>query len=90
METSELVNTRDIFEGVSVVELSRPSASLPEILSGIGSYLAGADRTLKELLNDVASSDGIQARMDGMSGSQQGYGGTTRISIMTFCSVQLL
>ncbi|CAN4088310.1 unnamed protein product [Withania somnifera] len=51
---------------VSVVELSRPSASLPEFLSGIGSSLAGADRTLKELLNDVASSDGIQARMDGV------------------------
>ncbi|KAH0687163.1 hypothetical protein KY284_017716 [Solanum tuberosum] len=51
---------------VSVVELSRPSASLPEVLSGIGSSLAGADRTLKELLNDVASSDGIQARMDGV------------------------
>lgn len=51
---------------VSVVELSRPSTSLPEVLSGIGSSLAGADRTLKELLNDVASSDGIQARMDGV------------------------
>ncbi|OIT38868.1 PREDICTED: serine protease SPPA, chloroplastic [Nicotiana attenuata] len=51
---------------VSLVELSRPSASLPEVLSGIGSSLAGADRTLKELLNDVASSDGIQARMDGV------------------------
>ncbi|XP_070053646.1 serine protease SPPA, chloroplastic isoform X1 [Nicotiana tabacum] len=51
---------------VSVVELSRPSASLPEVLSGIGSSLVGADRTLKELLNDVASSDGIQARMDGV------------------------
>ncbi|XP_060204887.1 serine protease SPPA, chloroplastic isoform X2 [Lycium barbarum] len=51
---------------VSVVELSRPSASLPEVLSGIGSSLAGADRTLKELLNEVASSDGIQARMDGV------------------------
>ncbi|TMW99818.1 hypothetical protein EJD97_001916 [Solanum chilense] len=51
---------------VSVVELSRPSTSLPEVLSGIGSSLAGADRTFKELLNDVASSDGIQARMDGV------------------------
>lgn len=51
---------------VSVVELSRPSASLPEVLSGIGSSLAGADGMLKELLNDVASSDGIQARMDGV------------------------
>ncbi|KAJ8553755.1 hypothetical protein K7X08_024433 [Anisodus acutangulus] len=51
---------------VSVVELSRPSASLPEVLSGIGSSLAGSDRTLKELLNDVSSSDGIQARMDGV------------------------
>ncbi|WMV21661.1 hypothetical protein MTR67_015046 [Solanum verrucosum] len=56
----------EIYVLVSVVELSRPSASLPEILSGIGSSLAGADRTLKELLNDVASSDGIQARMDGV------------------------
>ncbi|PHU23923.1 Serine protease SPPA, chloroplastic [Capsicum chinense] len=51
---------------VSVVELSRSSASLPEVLSGIGSSLARADRTLKELLNDVPSSNGIQARMDGV------------------------
>lgn len=51
---------------VSIVELSRPSASVTEVLSGIGGSLAGADRTLKELLTEVASSDGIQARMDGV------------------------
>nr|GME21579.1 serine protease SPPA, chloroplastic [Ipomoea batatas] len=51
---------------VDVVEMSKPSPSLPEILSGVGSSLAGADRSLKELLNELASSDGIQARMDGI------------------------
>ncbi|XP_019189797.1 PREDICTED: serine protease SPPA, chloroplastic [Ipomoea nil] len=51
---------------VDVVEMSKPSPTLPEILSGVGSSLAGADRSLKELLNELASSDGIQARMDGI------------------------
>ncbi|XP_031105694.1 serine protease SPPA, chloroplastic [Ipomoea triloba] len=51
---------------VDVVEMSKPSPSLPEILSGVGSSLAGADRSLKELLNELASCDGIQARMDGI------------------------
>ncbi|KAG5618408.1 hypothetical protein H5410_018232, partial [Solanum commersonii] len=67
---------------VSVVELSRPSASLPEVLSGIGSSLAGADRTLKELLNDVASSDGIQARMDGVMFEK--LGGAAYTNPLTF------
>ncbi|PSR95743.1 Serine protease [Actinidia chinensis var. chinensis] len=51
---------------VTLVELSRPSPSLPEILSGIGSSLVGVDTTLKELLGDLISSEGIQARMDGI------------------------
>ncbi|XAR63859.1 hypothetical protein NMG60_11023988 [Bertholletia excelsa] len=51
---------------VSLVELSRPSPTLPEILSGIGSSLVGVDRNLKELLHNLTSSDGIQARMDGI------------------------
>eukprot|EP00258_Populus_trichocarpa_P012321 XP_002322054.2 serine protease SPPA, chloroplastic [Populus trichocarpa] len=51
---------------VMLVELSRPSPTLPEILSGIGSSVVGAERTLKELLQDLAFSKGVQARMDGI------------------------
>ncbi|CAI9113402.1 OLC1v1013998C1 [Oldenlandia corymbosa var. corymbosa] len=50
---------------VTLVELVRPSPSLPELLTGIGSSLAGADRILN-LLDGLASSEGIQARMDGI------------------------
>ncbi|XVE54626.1 hypothetical protein DITRI_Ditri03aG0097200 [Diplodiscus trichospermus] len=51
---------------VTLVELSRPSPTLPEILSGIGNSIVGVDRTLKELLQDLTFSDGVQARMDGI------------------------
>ncbi|KAK8507050.1 hypothetical protein V6N13_069843 [Hibiscus sabdariffa] len=51
---------------VTLVELSRPSPTLPEVLSGIGSSIVGVDRTLKELLQDLTFSDGVQARMDGI------------------------
>ncbi|KAG6672755.1 hypothetical protein I3842_16G075100, partial [Carya illinoinensis] len=51
---------------VTVVELSRPSPTLPEILSGIGNTLVGVDRTLKELLEELKFSDGVEARMDGI------------------------
>ncbi|XP_022737702.1 serine protease SPPA, chloroplastic-like isoform X2 [Durio zibethinus] len=51
---------------VTLVELSRPSPTLPEILSGIGSSIVGVDRTLKELVQDLTFSDGVQARMDGI------------------------
>jgi len=51
---------------VSLVELSRSSPSLPEILSGIGNTLVGVDTTLKELLRELSISDGVQARMDGI------------------------
>lgn len=51
---------------VTLVELSRPSASLPEVLSGIGSSLIGVDTALKELLEGLMRSDGVQARMDGI------------------------
>ncbi|XP_054805244.1 serine protease SPPA, chloroplastic-like isoform X6 [Prosopis cineraria] len=47
---------------VTLVELSRPS--LAEILSGAGNTLAEVDNTLKELLQDLTFSDGVQARMD--------------------------
>lgn len=51
---------------VTLVELTRPSPTFPQILSGIGSTLVGADWAMKELLQDLADSDGIQARMDGI------------------------
>ncbi|VFQ87470.1 unnamed protein product [Cuscuta campestris] len=51
---------------VDVVEMSRPSPSLPEILSSTGNSLVGVDRSLKELLSEMAFSDGIQARVDGI------------------------
>ncbi|XP_068637985.1 serine protease SPPA, chloroplastic [Aristolochia californica] len=51
---------------VRLVEMSRPSPTLPEILSGIGNSLFGVDRTMKELLQDLTSSGEVQARMDGI------------------------
>ena len=51
---------------VTLVELARPSPSLPELLSGVGSTLVGVDQTLKTLLQDLTFSDGVQARMDGI------------------------
>ncbi|XP_017973739.1 PREDICTED: serine protease SPPA, chloroplastic isoform X2 [Theobroma cacao] len=51
---------------VTLVELSRPSPTLPEILSGIGNSIVGVDQTLKEVLQDLTFSDGVQARMDGI------------------------
>ncbi|KAL9243332.1 hypothetical protein vseg_017232 [Gypsophila vaccaria] len=51
---------------VTLVELAKPSPSLPELLSGIGSTLVGVDVTLKNLLQDMTSSEGVQARMDGI------------------------
>ena len=48
------------------MELSRPSPTLPEVLSGIGNTLVGVDTTLKELLLELTNSEGIQARMDGI------------------------
>ncbi|KAH9778362.1 serine protease SPPA [Citrus sinensis] len=51
---------------VTLVEMSKPSPTLPEILSSVGNSIAGVDRTLKELLQDLTFSDGVQARMDGI------------------------
>ncbi|XP_034672981.1 serine protease SPPA, chloroplastic [Vitis riparia] len=51
---------------VTLVELSRPSPTVSEILTGIGSSIVGVDRTLKELLQDLTFSNGVQARMDGI------------------------
>ncbi|CAI0431745.1 unnamed protein product [Linum tenue] len=51
---------------VTLVEMSRPSPTLPELLSGIGSSIAGVDTTLKDLLQELTVSEGVQARMDGI------------------------
>ncbi|CAN6585002.1 unnamed protein product [Malus baccata var. baccata] len=51
---------------VALVELARPSPTLPELLSGIGATLVGVDRTMKEVLQELTFSDGVQARMDGI------------------------
>ncbi|KAK9091001.1 hypothetical protein Sjap_024178 [Stephania japonica] len=51
---------------VRIVELSRPSPTLAEILSGIGTSIVGLDRSIKELLQELTTSDGVQARMDGI------------------------
>ncbi|XP_024170321.1 serine protease SPPA, chloroplastic isoform X1 [Rosa chinensis] len=51
---------------VTLVELARPSPSLPELLSGVGSTLVGVEQTMKTLLQDLTFSDGVQARMDGI------------------------
>ncbi|XP_056170768.1 serine protease SPPA, chloroplastic isoform X5 [Syzygium oleosum] len=51
---------------VTLVELSRPSPSLPEILSGVGSSLVGVDTAMKELLRELTFAEGVQARMDGI------------------------
>lgn len=53
-------------EQVTVVEISRSSPSLPEILLGARSSLTGVESTLKELLQGLTFSDGVQARMDGI------------------------
>ncbi|CAN7064688.1 unnamed protein product [Brassica oleracea var. botrytis] len=57
---------------VTLVEVSRPSTSLPDILSGIGSSVIGVDRTLKGLLDELTVSEGVQARMDGIMFQQIG------------------
>jgi protease IV len=51
---------------VRLVEISKPSPTLPEILSGIGGSFLGVDRAMKGMLQDVTSQSGVQARMDGI------------------------
>ncbi|KAM1036216.1 hypothetical protein ACFX13_039997 [Malus domestica] len=51
---------------VALVELARPSPTLPEILSGIGASLVGVDRAMKEVLQELTFSGGVQARMEGI------------------------
>ncbi|KAJ0747811.1 putative peptidase S49, ClpP/crotonase-like domain superfamily [Helianthus annuus] len=50
---------------VALVELSKPSLSIQKFLFGMLSSAIGIDKTLKHLQGDFATSDGVQARMDG-------------------------
>ncbi|KAG8387970.1 hypothetical protein BUALT_Bualt02G0076500 [Buddleja alternifolia] len=59
-------------EEVTLVELSRPSASLPEILGGFGSSIIEVNKAMRELVQVMASSNGIEARMDGIIGYMLG------------------
>lgn len=51
---------------VTLVEMSRPSPTLPELVSGIGATLLGLDKTMKGVLQELTISEGVQARMDGI------------------------
>lgn len=50
---------------VTMVELSR-APTLPVVLRGMGNSVLGVERRLKEQVQDLTFSDGIQARMDGI------------------------
>ncbi|URE34764.1 Peptidase family S49 [Musa troglodytarum] len=51
---------------VKLVEVSKRSPSLPELLSGIGNSLLGLDKTVKEALQELKCLNGVQARMEGI------------------------
>lgn len=55
------------------MELSRTPPTLSELLSGFGDTLVGVDRTLKELLQGLIFSAGVQARMDGIMFQRETY-----------------
>ncbi|XP_051116775.1 serine protease SPPA, chloroplastic-like isoform X2 [Andrographis paniculata] len=50
---------------VTLVELSRPSISPVELLQEMGNTMMEADEAVKDLMHEMATSDEIQARMDG-------------------------
>lgn len=57
---------------VRLIEISKPSLSVPELLSGIGSSVLGLDGTAKDMLRSLTSSGGIQARMEGILFEREG------------------
>lgn len=46
--------------------MSRPSPTIPEIITGIGNTLLGLDKTVKEALLGLNYLNGVQARIDGI------------------------
>ncbi|XP_042407948.1 serine protease SPPA, chloroplastic-like [Zingiber officinale] len=51
---------------VKLVEVLKPSPTLPEIITGIGNTLLGLDKTVKEALLGLNYLNGVQARIDGI------------------------
>ncbi|XP_064939010.1 serine protease SPPA, chloroplastic-like isoform X2 [Musa acuminata AAA Group] len=51
---------------VKLVEVSKRSPSLPELLSGFGNSLLGLDKTVKEALQELKCLNGVQARTEGI------------------------
>ena len=49
-----------------MVEVSKRSPSLPELLSGFGNSLLGLDKTVKEALQELKCLNGVQARTEGI------------------------
>ncbi|CAN0871347.1 Serine protease SPPA, chloroplastic [Linum grandiflorum] len=58
---------------VTLVELSRPRPTLPELLSGISSSIGGVDSSLREVVQELTVTEGVQARMEDIL--LQGLGG---------------
>ncbi|KAI3976801.1 hypothetical protein MKX01_008659 [Papaver californicum] len=52
--------------GVVTVEMSRPSPTLPELLSGTAASIVGLERTMMGVLQNLTPAVGVQARMDGI------------------------
>ncbi|XP_076886019.1 serine protease SPPA, chloroplastic-like [Bidens hawaiensis] len=50
---------------VTLVELSKPSLSLQKFMFSMLSLTTGIDKALKHLQDDLATHDGVQARVDG-------------------------
>ncbi|CAA6659671.1 unnamed protein product [Spirodela intermedia] len=66
LELLQLLSRRLTFPKiVKLVEVSRRSPSLPEIVAGFGQSLFGLEKTVKEVLQELGSS-GVQARVDGI------------------------
>jgi protease-4 len=73
---STVVKKNILFEllQVTVVEISKSSSSLPEILFDGLSSLTGVVNALKMLLQELTFSGGVQTRMDGnIFRSLEGY-----------------
>ncbi|CAL9167069.1 unnamed protein product [Musa hybrid cultivar] len=51
---------------VKLVEVSKRSPSLPELLSGFGNSLLGLDKTVKEALQELKCLNAVQARTEGI------------------------
>uniref|UniRef100_A0A1D1Z4I2 Protease 4 n=1 Tax=Anthurium amnicola TaxID=1678845 RepID=A0A1D1Z4I2_9ARAE len=71
---------------VKLIEMSKPSLSLPEILIGLGETLFGLEETVKEVLHELTSS-GVQARVDGILFERMGHSslGTPVLGLIKDC-----